>query len=350
LVLMLCCALPWLWSLSGDVLRWVNLSGGEVWQSIVFVAIAELYSIVIHLPFELYSTFVIEQQFGFNKQTLALFFLDKVKSLALMAVIGVPVLAAMIQIISWGGPYFYIYVWGFMSTISLFLMIIYPHVIAPLFNKFTPLEEGELRTAIEELAQRHKFPLKNLFVVDGSTRSGHSNAYFYGFWKNKRIVLYDTLLEQVDTKGILAILGHELGHWYLNHNMWQILLAEIQLFIFFFCFGMMINSTDLYASFGFSTQPVLIGLTLFSFIYEPAAHVIGFLMNIFSRHVEYQADAFAIQHGHRALGEALTKIYVENLSSFVVDPYYSMYHNSHPTLVERLAAIDALKVDKAKAD
>jgi len=348
MALMIVGALPWLWNVSADVALWVGLDESETWQSIVFVAIAELYSILIHTPFELYSTFVIEEKFGFNKQTLFIFFVDQLKSLGLMAVIGLPILVAMMHIIAWGGPYFYVYVWLFMSFISFFMMIIYPHVIAPLFNKFTPLEEGELRNAINDLAQTHAFPLTNLFVVDGSTRSSHSNAYFYGFWKNKRIVLYDTLLQQVDKKGILAILAHELGHWKLNHNLWNMIISEAQLFVFFFFFGMMINSADLYTSFGFTTQPVFIGLTLFSFVYEPAAHLLGFLMNVLSRRFEYQADAFAAQHGHHSLGDALIKTHVENLSSFVVDSYYSMYHNSHPTLTERLAAIDAVAVPKAK--
>jgi STE24 endopeptidase len=347
--LLLFCALPLLWGVSADLARWADLGESEVLQSIVFVVIAELYSTLIHLPFELYSTFVIEQKFGFNKQTLALFFVDQLKSLGLMAVIGLPLLVGILYVIAWGGPHFYIYVWVFVSVISFFFMAIYPHVIAPLFNKFTPLEEGELRTAINELAQKNRFPLTNLFVVDGSTRSSHSNAYFYGFWKNKRIVLYDTLLQQVDKQGILAILAHELGHWFLNHNLLNMVISEVNIFVFFYLFGFVVNSPDLYASFGFSAQPVFIGLTLFSFIFEPAGHVIGFLMNVLSRHFEYQADAFAVRQGHRALGDALIKTHVENLSSFVVDRYYSMYHNSHPTLTERLAAIDQIDVPKAKS-
>jgi STE24 endopeptidase len=348
LALMVFGALPWLWGVSADVAQWAGLGESEMWQSIVFIVIAEFYSTFIHLPFELYSTFVIEQQFGFNKQTLSLFFLDQLKSVGLMAVLGLPLLLGILQVITWGGPHFYFYVWLFVSVISFFLMAIYPHVIAPLFNTFTPLEDGDLRTSINQLAMQNLFPLTNLFVVDGSTRSSHSNAYFYGFWKNKRIVLYDTILQQVDKDGILAILAHELGHWSLNHNVQNLVLSEINIFVYFYLFGTMINSTDLYASFGFSTQPVFIGLTLFSFIFEPAAHFIGFAQNVLSRRFEYQADAFAVQQGHHALGDALIKTHAENLSSFVVDPYYSMYHNSHPTLTERLAAIDQIAVPKAK--
>jgi STE24 endopeptidase len=351
LALMLLGALPWLWGVSGDVTRWVGLdASNEMWQSIAFVVLAEFYSTLVHLPFELYSTFVIEQRFGFNKQSLALFFVDQLKSLGLMAVLGLPLLVGLLHIVAWGGPHFYFYVWLFVSAMSLFLMTIYPHVIAPLFNKFDPLPEGELRTAIHQLALQNKFPLTNLFVVDGSTRSSHSNAYFYGFWKNKRIVLYDTILQQLDQEGILAVLAHELGHWALNHNLLNLVLSEINIFVYFYLFATMIDSADLYASFGFSgdSRPVLIGLTLFSFIFEPAGHFIGFVMNVLSRRFEYQADAFAVQQGHCGLGDALVKTHAENLSSFVVDPYYSMYHNSHPTLTERLAAIDRVAVPKAK--
>jgi len=332
-------ALPWLWNVSAQVVQWTGLAQSELYQSIAFFLLAEVYSVVIHLPFELYSTFVIEQRFGFNKQTLSLFVLDHIKSFGLMIVIGLPILIGILQAITWGGPHFYFYVWLFVTFVSLFLITIYPHVIAPLFNKFTPLEEGELRDAINELAKKNHFPLTKLFVVDGSTRSSHSNAYFYGFWNNKRIVLYDTLLQQVDQQGILSILAHELGHWSLNHTLMHLILSEVQIFVFFYLFGVMLNSTDLYTSFGFSTQPVFIGLILFSYIYEPASHLLAFLMNVLSRHFEYQADAFAVRQGHSALGDALIRIHTENLSSFVVDKYYSIYHYSHPTLMERLAAI-----------
>jgi len=221
-------------------------------------------------------------------------------------------------------------------------MTIYPTVIAPLFNKFTPLEEGELRDKIFQLAQRVNFPLKKLFVVDGSTRSNHSNAYFYGFFNNKRIVLFDTLLTQVNTQGIVAIIGHELGHYKFSHTLKNLIITQVHFLLFFFLFGQMLNADEMYSSFGFTPKPVFIGLFLFSFVYGPIEHIFGLAMNFLSRHFEYQADHFAVDLGFD-LNIPLAKIHQENLGNMNPDPWYSTYHYSHPTLLERLRAMDAIR-------
>lgn len=216
--------LPYVWDVSANTVfesstsflpLWIATSPywKEVLVTWIFLVLFTLLDTVTTLPFSLYSTFVVEERHGFNKTTLPLFFQDKAMSLALMMAFSLPIIPVLIWIIRSGGPHFYLYVWMFLCTVSVFLMTIYPVWIAPLFNKYTKLEDGAVKTAIEDLAKSVSFPLTNIFSVDGSRRSAHSNAYFYGFFKNKRIVLYDTLLKQVDTEELLAILGHEIGHW-----------------------------------------------------------------------------------------------------------------------------------------
>jgi len=294
----------------------------------------------LHLPWELYHTFVLEERHGFNKQTLALFFTDKIKSLLLGIIIGVPVLSGILHIIKWGGDYFYLYTWAFLTGFTLIMLTIYPSLIAPLFNKFTPLQDGDLKAQIEKLAASISFPLTGLYVVDGSKRSGHSNAYFYGFFKSKRIVLFDTLLEQLELPEVVAVLGHELGHWKLNHTLKLFLIGEIQMFVSFFLFGQILNWPFMYTSFGFSSQPTIIGLIIFfQFLMSPVDHVLGFSMNILSRKFEFQADEFGAKLGTgfgAALKNGLIKISQENLGNMNPDKWYSIYHYSHPPLIERL--------------
>lgn len=266
-----------------------------------------------------------------------------VKSIVLAIVIGPPIVSAIIFIVQKGGPYLAIYLWGFMFVLSIVMMTLYPVLIAPLFNKFTPLPEGELRTKIEELSSSLKFPLKKLFVVDGSTRSSHSNAYMYGFFNNKRIVLYDTLIQQCkNDKEVVAVIAHELGHWKLNHTMYSFIAVQILTFLQFGGYTLVRNSKDLFESFGFhGTQPVLIGLIIFQHTVIPLQHLVNFALNLVSRSFEFQADAFAKNLGYASeLKCGLVKLQEENLSAMNTDPWYSAYHYSHPPLVERLAALD----------
>eukprot|EP00029_Vermamoeba_vermiformis_P007014 TRINITY_DN2905_c0_g2_i1.p1 TRINITY_DN2905_c0_g2~~TRINITY_DN2905_c0_g2_i1.p1 ORF type:complete len:251 (-),score=61.59 TRINITY_DN2905_c0_g2_i1:85-837(-) len=237
-----------------------------------------------------------------------------------------------------GGQYFYIYVWLFVTLIGLIFMILYPNIIAPWFNKFTPVPEGELRDKIFALAQRVDFPLTQLFIVDGSTRSAHSNAYFYGFFKNKRIVVYDTLINQVSTDEIIPIIAHELGHYKKSHNLKRIIINQIEILAFFFLFGQMIYNPYMYHAFGFTAPRVFIGLILFSMLYQPVEHVLGFLGNIWSRSMEFEADQFAVDMGYD-LRPGLLKLHLENLSNLNPDPWYSAYHYTHPPLLERQRAI-----------
>ncbi|ORY95391.1 peptidase family M48-domain-containing protein [Syncephalastrum racemosum] len=331
-----------LWSLSGSLMQKYLGYGPEyeITQSMLFTTFFVLMSIVTSLPFSLYSTFVIEQRHGFNKQTLGLFFGDLLKSQLVFVAVVLPFLSAFLWIIKSTGDQFYFYVWVTVLVFQFFFITIYPSVIQPLFNKLTPLEDGELRTRIEELASRISFPLKKLYVIDGSKRSSHSNAYFYGFGKNKQIVLFDTLLEHSDTDEICAVLAHELGHWSMNHTLKILGTTQIYMLSMFWLFSFSIHNTRLYTDFGFNTMPTLIGFLLFQYIYSPVDSVINFLMHVYQRKNEYEADAFALKLGYAStLRSALIKLSVKNLGGFNVDPWYSAWNRSHPSLTERLDAL-----------
>lgn len=327
----------------------------EVAITIVFVFIMSLHDMLVGLPFSLYSTFVVEERHGFNKSTLALFLKDKLLMILLMVVIGTPVFSAMIYVIRVSGEQFYFYVWAFLCVVSILLMTVYPVYIAPLFNDYKKLDAGPVFEAIRQLAERQdvQFPLTQIYEVDGSKRSAHSNAYFFGFFKNKRIVLYDTLLEQVDIPEVQAILGHEMGHWKLWHSLQGFLITQAYTLALFLAFSTVIHNRAMFASFGFADaaargedMPVFIGLVIFTqTLWAPVDKILTFLVNCNSRVNEFAADEFSQQLGYGSeLCSGLIKISVENLGSMVPDSWYSVYHYSHPPLVERLRAVQ--KLDK----
>ncbi|KAJ2157074.1 zinc metalloprotease [Coemansia sp. RSA 552] len=337
-------AIPWLWYAVGAQMEaWLGLAPAEheIAQSVLFFMAATLVSTVLGLPFDLYSTFVVERRHGFNKQTWGLFFADMVKSLALTAVLGTPVVGALLWVIIRTGAQFYLYAWALMAGVQLLMIVIYPTVIQPLFNRFDPLPAGELREAIEALASRLHFPLQKLYVVDGSKRSSHSNAYIFGFFKAKRIVLYDTLISQCSVQQIVSVLGHELGHWRMNHMPKMLAMAQIQILLIFFSFSCFVGESSMYTSFGMYTQPVMVGFIFFQYLYGPLGGLLQFATNVVSRHHEFQADAFSKKLGYAPdLRQALIQLQIENKSSMNPDPLYSAYHYSHPPLVERLNALD----------
>lgn len=336
--------LPKLWSWTGDLLlKWAP-SGftGEISHSILFVLTFILIQQGLSLPTRLYSTFVLEEKFGFNKQTPALFVTDMVKTNAVIAVVTPPILAGFLKIIQKTGTQFVFYLWAFAAGIQLFAITAYPIFIQPLFNKLTPLEDGELKTQVEKLASSFNFPLHELFVIDGSKRSAHSNAFFYGLPWKKHIVIYDTLLEKSETEEIIAILAHELGHWKLGHTTRLFGISQVNLLYVFSLFSVFINNVSLYSSFGFLTEhPIVIGFILFSDALSPMDTVLQLLLNVLSRKFEFEADDFAKGLGYRAeLASALIKLHKQNLSTMDADWMYASYHYSHPHLAERLKALD----------
>merc|ERR1740131_52710 len=365
------------WGLATQSLTAVGLGAdSEIYTSLMFTLIMSTFSTVIGLPFKVYSTFVIGERHGFNKQTPGFFVKDQIKKFVVSQVIQAPILAGVIKIVMWGGDYFFVYLWLFAVFMMLFMMTIYPDFIAPLFDKYTPMPAGELKTEIESLAASIEFPLYKLYVVEGSKRSSHSNAYFYGFFKFKRIVLFDTLLEESErlklktdeerekeakekeekaegtekekkktgcnNEEIVAVLGHELGHWSMNHVLKNILIAQVQIFSVFALFGYLSKSSPLYQAFGFTdSQPALIGLMIvLQYITAPYSAVVSFLMSVLSRRFEFQADAFAANLGKaKDLKSALVKLNNDNLSFPIYDWLFSAWHHSHPPLLERLEAL-----------
>ncbi|CAN3361427.1 CAAX prenyl protease 1 [Diutina catenulata] len=328
----------WLMAKAAPILP--SFMGGAITHSLFYLLASQVVRSVIDLPFDYYQNFVLEERYGFNKMTPGLFFADFAKTFALSSVIGGPLIAALLKIIARYGDNFIFYATGLFLFFSLFLQTIYPTVIAPLFNKFEPLEDGELKTAIEDLAKKQNFPLTKLYKVDGSKRSAHSNAYFVGLPWSKQIVLYDTLIDQSTVDEVVAVLAHEIGHWQLSHLPKLLAYSQAQLFFTFSLFNGFIHNKSLYHAFGFNTQPVIVGFSLFSYLFQPLSAVMTFASNLLSRKHEYEADGYARKCGYTDdLASSLIKITEENLS--YVDAYwlYSAYHRSHPLLSERLNAL-----------
>lgn len=346
--------LPTLWFHAGTFLKTVlanyipAFAVGPVMQSLVFVTQLGLISTVLSIPVSYYSNFVIEEKFGFNKLTVKLWLTDMLKESVVAAVVGFPILSAFLKIIDYFGDNFMYYLSVFLFMVQIFMIIVYPKFIQPWFNKLSPLEEGELKKSIEKLAADNKFPLDKLYVIDGSKRSSHSNAYFLGLpWGSKQIVIYDTLIESSTVTETTAVLGHEIGHWALSHTTKLLLINQLHIFGIFTLFAGFVNNTSLFQSFGFGLEkPILIGFLLFGDILRPVDAVVSFLMNLLSRKYEYEADEFSNKLGFgQELKNALITLHKENLSSLSTDWLFSAYHHSHPHLTERLRAIDEKKVN-----
>lgn len=317
-----------------------SVSSSPVVQALIFWGIFYLISWVVSLPFDIYRTFVIEQRFGFNRSTPKLFAADAVKSLLLNCVIMGAVLALCAWIYTLTPRWFWLIAWGAVTLFSLFMQYFYSQLIVPLFNKQTPLPEGELRTAIESFAAQAGFELDNIFVIDSSKRSSKSNAYFTGFGKRKRVVLYDTLQEQLSTDEIVGVLAHEIGH-YKNHH---IILSSLEGFasnlLMFWLFSLFIGSSALAASAGCAVPSFHVNLAVFSFIYTPLSILLDIVTNVISRRHERQADAFAAAHGMGgAEASALRKMSAKSLANLTPHPLVVFTEYSHPTLFERVKAL-----------
>ena len=324
---------------------WVNglalsVSANPILTALVFFGILMLASDLLTTPFSVYDTFVIEEKFGFNKTTPKTFVLDKLKGYLLGAIIGGGLLALIIYIYQLTTNNFWIFAWLVISGFSVLMVLFYSNLIVPLFNKQTPLSEGELKLSIENFSSKVGFKLDNIFVIDGSKRSTKSNAYFTGFGSKKRIVLYDTLINDMSTNELVAVLAHEIGHYKKHHVLWSLLLGILQTGIVLFIFSFFVGSPELSAALGVETPSFHIGLIAFGILYSPISMITGLAMNIFSRKNEYQADAFAARYfDANELASALKKLSVKNLSNLRPHPVYVFFHYSHPTLLQRLNAL-----------
>lgn len=318
----------------------LSVSMNPILTALLFFGILMLGSDLLTTPFSIYDTFVIEEKFGFNKTTAKTFVFDKLKGYLLGAIIGGGLLALIIYIYQLTTTNFWIYTWLVITGFSVFMVLFYSNLIVPLFNKQTPLPDGELKTAIETFSAKVGFKLDNIFVIDGSKRSTKANAYFTGFGAKKRIVLYDTLINDMTTNELVAVLAHEIGHYKKHHVIWSLLLGTLQTGIVLFIFSLFVGSPDLSAALGVEKPSFHIGLIAFGILYSPISMVTGLFMNVFSRKNEYQADAFAAkQFDANELASALKKLSVKNLSNLRPHPAYVFFHYSHPTLLQRLQAL-----------
>ncbi|MGQ1891898.1 M48 family metallopeptidase [Thermophagus sp. OGC60D27] len=322
----------------------LQLTDHWLWRPLLFFGIMGLASFFIGLPFGIYQTFVIEEQFGFNKTTSRTFILDQIKGLVLGAVIGGVLLSLIIWFYQFAGKWFWLYAWVGLSLFMIFFSKFYTTLILPLFNKQTPLEEGPLRKAIEAMSRKAGFALDNIYVMDGSKRSTKANAFFSGFGKNKRIVLFDTLINDLQTDEIVAVLAHEIGHYRLKHIIWGTLISILQTGLTMFLLGWFVNEPALSQALGVEQPLFHIGLIGFGILYSPVSEILGLGMNILSRRNEFQADAFAGEHADaRALQTALKKISANALSNPTPHPWYVFFNYSHPPLLKRLEALDKKK-------
>ncbi len=309
-------------------------------QGLVFGGIIILLGQLINLPFQLYSTFRIEECYGFNKTTPKTFVLDLLKGLMLTVLLGAPIFALILWIFS-SVPNAWLWAWGALAVIQLFILFIAPVVILPLFNKFTPLKDGELRPAIEKFADAQNYKLSGTFTIDGSRRSTKSNAYFTGFGKTKRIALFDTLIEKHSTDELIGILAHEIGHCKLGHIKKSILISLISSLLMFFILSLFITKSGLYAAFGIVGTPLYAGLIFFGFLYAPINMILGLVGNILSRKHEYEADAFSVETTKKPneMIAALKKLSVDNLSNLTPHPLKVFLEYSHPPVLDRIKAL-----------
>lgn len=317
------------------------LPAGTYATGILFCLCIGLFLALMTLPVELYSTFVLEERFGFNKTDGKTFVLDKVKGLVVGLVIGIPFLFGVLWLMDASGALWWVWVFCFIFTFQFIMMIAYPTLIAPLFNKFEPLPENELKEAIRSLARRVGIKTGGIFTMDGSKRSGHSNAYFTGVGKTKRIVLFDTLLNQLEDRELLSVLAHEMGHYRKKHVMKSLVLSACVLLAGLFVLSFLLEYPPLFHAFGLTAPTHYGALVIFSLISGPFTFWIGPLMNYVSRKHEYEADRFAAEllEDGAPLEESLVKLTVNNLSTLTPHPWYSAYHYSHPSTVERVRAI-----------
>ncbi len=314
-----------------------EISANQIVIALIFFGILGLAMDIVNTPFNLYDTFVIEEKYGFNKTTLKTFFLDKVKGWILSLIIGGGLLALIIWFYMLTGKMFWIYTWLLMSAFMVFITMFYSTLIVPLFNKQTPLEEGELKTAIRDFAEKVDFKLDNIFVIDGSKRSTKANAYFSGLGAKKRIVLFDTLIKDLDTDEIVAVLAHEIGHYKKKHTRKGMIISVLQTGLTLYILSLLISNPELSKALGAEQTGFHLGLIAFGILYSPVSTVLGLGMNIFSRKNEFEADAFAGKYyTGEALMNALKKLSVKNLSNLRPHPAVVFFHYSHPPLLERL--------------
>ena len=312
----------------------------EVMLSLTYFAVLFVASDILTIPFQWYSTFVIEEKFEFNKTTPKLFFVDKVKGYFLSILIGGLLGYLLLMLIDQIGPSFWWIFWIVSALFMVFMNMFYTSLIVPLFNKLKPLEDGDLKSSIFAYANDVKFPLDNIYVIDGSKRSSKANAYFSGIGKKKKIVLYDTLIENHTDEELVSVLAHEVGHFKKKHVYWSLFLSVLQTGIILFIMSLMIFNKELFLALGGQEIAIHLNLIAFVLLFTPISKVTGLLFNVLSRKNEYEADAFAREtYNGEALIKALKKLSGNNLSNLTPNKLFVFFHYSHPPLLQRLEAL-----------
>ncbi len=317
---------------------------GSIVSGLFFTGILLFLKLVISLPFSIYSTFVIEEKFGFNKTTPNLFFTDLIKSIVLSAALGGILLSLILGFLEFGGRLAWIYCWAASAVFLLIVHYIVPTWIMPLFNKFTPLEDGPLKESILNYAKSIDFALSNIFVMDGSKRSRKSNAFFTGFGKNKRIVLFDTLIKEQSIEELVSVLAHEMGHFKKKHIIKRLISGIFQMGFVFYLISIFISNEGLFHAFFMKEISIYAGLIFFGMLYSPIDLFLSILLQISSRKDEYEADRFAAEtiKDNMPLINALKKLSAHNLSNLTPHPFYVFLNYSHPPVLERINTLKSL--------
>ncbi|WP_372792921.1 M48 family metallopeptidase [Lutibacter sp.] len=314
-----------------------SFTNNTILITLIFFGVIAFASDILTLPFSYYKTFVIEERFGFNKMSIKTFVFDKIKGWLMLLIVGGGILALITWFYQLTTSYFWLYAWTFISFFTLFMNLFYSKLIVPLFNKQTPLEEGELKETIESFATKIGFKLHNIFVIDGSKRSTKANAYFSGFGSQKRITLFDTLINDLETNEIVAVLAHEVGHYKRKHIIYNLLLSIILTGFTLFILSLLVGNATLSQALNVATPSFHIGMIAFGVLYSPISEITSLFMNALSRKFEYQADNYAKENFEaESLISSLKKLSKNSLSNLTPHPLYVKIHYSHPTLYQRV--------------
>jgi len=318
-----------------------SLNNGPIVSGILYIGAIILFQVLLSLPFSIYATFVIEERFGFNKTTWVIFVKDRAKYFLLSILLGGPLLTGMLLFLEYTGDNAWWLCWTAVILFSLAAQYVVPTWIMPLFNKFEPLEEGELKEAILSCARSMDFSLDNVFTMDSSKRSSKSNAFFTGFGRHKRIVLFDTLIEKHTVQELVAVLAHEMGHYKKKHILKTFIIGIIEMGVMFYLLSLFLTYQGLFDAFFMDSKSVYAGLIFFGMLYAPIAFFEGIFVQMYSRKKEYEADRFAVETtgNPRSLADALKKLSVDNLSNLSPHPLNVFLNYSHPPVLERIKAI-----------
>jgi STE24 endopeptidase len=318
---------------------------GPISTGLIFIGVLMILTLIISLPFSIYSTFKVEEEFGFNKKTPKLFCTDLLLSLGLGILIGAPLLALILWFFEETGNMAWVYCWIGVILYSFVIQYLAPVLILPLFNKYTPLEEGELRDQILEYTKKQQFKIQGIFTMDGSKRSTKLNAFFTGYGRFRKIAFFDTLIEKLDNDQILAVLAHEMGHYKCRHILKQLCGSIIHTGVMFFFLSLIIGNKDLFQAFGMENTSIYASLVFFGFLFTPVNLFVSFIFNYLSRKHEYEADAYAANTTENTehMISSLKVLCQENLSNLTPHPLNVLLHYSHPPVLERIKALKSIK-------